>query len=81
MRETRERHAHLQVLLEKQREEYNDLGRKSDHDQIIIQGLREALERTENRLSQAKARQIPTALVGLLGVIRREAAAAEKMIL
>lgn len=54
-------------------------GAESDH-QIIL-GLREALERTDKRLSQAKARQIPPALVGLLGVIRREAAAAEKMIL
>jgi hypothetical protein len=55
--------------------------RKAEHDQVIIEGLREALERTENRLSQAKARQIPPALVGLLGVIRREATAAERMIL
>jgi hypothetical protein len=55
--------------------------RKAEHDQMIIEGLREALERTENKLFQARSRQIPQALVGLLGVIRREAAAAEKMIL
>jgi hypothetical protein len=55
--------------------------RKAEHDQIIIEGLRAALERTEKRLASAKSRQIPQALVGLLGVIRREAAAAEKMIL
>lgn len=62
-------------------EAQQDMRRKADHDQVIIEGLRESLERTENRLSQAKSRQIPPALVGLLGVIRREAAAAEKMIL
>jgi chromosome segregation ATPase len=62
-------------------EAQQDMRRKADHDQMIIEGLRGCLERTEGRLSQAKARQIPAALVGLLGVIRREAAAAEKMIL
>jgi chromosome segregation ATPase len=64
-----------------QRDEIMDMQRKTDHDQVIIEGLREALERTERRLLALSARQIPPALVGLLGVIRREAAAAEKMIL
>jgi chromosome segregation ATPase len=64
-----------------QRDEIMDMHRKTDHDQVIIEGLREALERTERRLLTLSARQIPPALVGLLGVIRREAAAAEKMIL
>ena len=65
------------VLLEAQQ----DMQRKAGHDQMIIEGLREALERTKRRYIEAKARQVPRALVGLLGVIRREAAAAEKMIL
>ena len=62
-------------------EAQQDMRRKADHDQMIIEGLRECLERTEKRYIEAKARQVPRALVGLLGVIRREAAAAEKMIL
>ena len=62
-------------------EAQQDMRRKADHDQMIIEGLRESLERTEKRYIEAKARQVPRALVGLLGVIRREAAAAEKMIL
>jgi chromosome segregation ATPase len=74
---SREQHAANAALWEAQQEHQ----RKADHDQMIIEGLRGCLERTEGRLSQAKARQIPAALVGLLGVIRREAAAAEKMIL
>lgn len=74
---SKERQAANAALWEAQQ----DMQRKADHDQVIIEGLRECLERTEGRLSQAKSRQTPPALVGLLGVIRREAAAAEKMIL
>lgn len=62
-------------------EAQQDMQRKAGHDQMIIEGLRECLEKTEKRYIEVKARQVPRALVGLLGVIRREAAAAEKMIL
>jgi chromosome segregation ATPase len=71
---SRERHAASVALWEEHQ-------RKAAHDQMIIEGLRECLEKTEKRYIEVKARQVPRALVGLLGVIRREAAAAEKMIL
>lgn len=74
LREAQERYAYLQAKC-------TELQRGTESDHQIILGLRECLERSDKRLLQAKARQIPPALVGLLGVIRREAAAAEKMIL
>lgn len=63
------------------RAEAEGMQHKAGLDARIIEGLRECLEKTEKRYIEAKARQVPRALVGLLGVIRREAAAAEKMIL
>ena len=71
---SRERHVANAALWESQQEQQRQA-------ESIIEGLRDCLERTEKRYIEAKARQVPRALVGLLGVIRREAAAAEKMIL
>ena len=71
---SRERHAANAALWESQQEQQRQA-------ESIIEGLEECLEKTEKRYIEAKARQVPRALVGLLGVIRREAAAAEKMIL
>ena len=71
---SKERQAASDALWELQQEQQRQAER-------IIEGLRECLEKTEKRYIEARARQVPRALVGLLGVIRREAAAAEKMIL
>ena len=72
---------HRELAAERQR--HIELMEDHDRQAVMIGILEDAVKRAENALAtaQAKARQIPPALVGLLGVIRREAAAAEKMIL